>query len=312
MSASTGMVVASPAMMELLSMADRASKSPTKVLITGESGVGKDLVARYIHNQSPRKAAPFVAVNCAGLTETLLESEISVTSRSFTGAFATSAARSSWRTGHCFSTKSRDEQVHAGAPATVPREPRDQAVGSGSAPDACRRSCGRCHQPEPQRSGGRRAVPRGSLLSSVCHPPARASAARAARRRSGPDEALSRPLGTGADVRGRSEAGVPGIPMAGERAGTAERSRTAGLVVDDRCRAGERPAGHNAHRHATWSPAIAAARLPTISTTRSSSRERRSGITSTRCFSHATSRDTTCASSFVAACRNREDATSRC
>ena len=82
------MVVASPAMMELLSMADRASKSPTKVLITGESGVGKDLVARYIHNQSPRKAAPFVAVNCAGLTETLLESEMfGHVKGSFTGAF---------------------------------------------------------------------------------------------------------------------------------------------------------------------------------------------------------------------------------
>src|SRR6476646_4375956 len=88
MSVSTGMVVASPAMMELLSMADRAAKSPTKVLITGESGVGKDLVARYIHNQSPRSAAPFVAVNCAGLTETLLESELfGHVKGSFTGAF---------------------------------------------------------------------------------------------------------------------------------------------------------------------------------------------------------------------------------
>jgi len=82
------MVVASPAMMELLSMADRAAKSPTKVLITGESGVGKDLVARHIHNHSPRKAAPFIAVNCAGLTETLLESELfGHVKGSFTGAF---------------------------------------------------------------------------------------------------------------------------------------------------------------------------------------------------------------------------------
>ena len=75
-------------MLELLSMADRAAKSATKVLITGESGVGKDLVARHIHNQSPRKAAPFVAVNCAGLTETLLESELfGHVKGSFTGAF---------------------------------------------------------------------------------------------------------------------------------------------------------------------------------------------------------------------------------
>src|SRR6185436_19120886 len=81
-------VVESPAMMELLAMADRAAKSPAKILITGESGVGKDLVARYIHSQSSRSGAPFVAVNCAGLTETLLESELfGHVKGSFTGAF---------------------------------------------------------------------------------------------------------------------------------------------------------------------------------------------------------------------------------
>jgi transcriptional regulator with PAS, ATPase and Fis domain len=88
MSATTGMIVVSPAMMQLLSIADRAAMSHIKVLITGESGVGKDLVARYIHSQSPRSAAPFVAVNCAGLTETLLESELfGHVKGSFTGAF---------------------------------------------------------------------------------------------------------------------------------------------------------------------------------------------------------------------------------
>jgi transcriptional regulator with PAS, ATPase and Fis domain len=88
MSASTGMIVVSPAMMQLLSLADRAAMSHIKVLITGESGVGKDLVARYIHSHSPRSAAPFVAVNCAGLTETLLESELfGHVKGSFTGAF---------------------------------------------------------------------------------------------------------------------------------------------------------------------------------------------------------------------------------
>ena len=82
------LVVESPAMVELLAMADRAAKSPAKILITGESGVGKDLVARYIHSQSSRSGAPFVAVNCAGLTETLLESELfGHVKGSFTGAF---------------------------------------------------------------------------------------------------------------------------------------------------------------------------------------------------------------------------------
>src|SRR3954469_17192056 len=81
-------VVASRAMTELIALAERAAASPAKVLITGESGVGKDLVARHIHSHSARKQSPFVAVNCAGLTETLLESELfGHVKGSFTGAY---------------------------------------------------------------------------------------------------------------------------------------------------------------------------------------------------------------------------------
>jgi DNA-binding NtrC family response regulator len=81
-------VVVSQAMTELLAMAERAAESPAKVLITGESGVGKDVVARYIHSHSSRRLAQFVAVNCAGVTETLLESELfGHVKGSFTGAY---------------------------------------------------------------------------------------------------------------------------------------------------------------------------------------------------------------------------------
>jgi DNA-binding NtrC family response regulator len=81
-------VVGSSLMREVLAMACRAATSDAKVLVTGESGVGKDLIARQIHLGSRRASGPFVAVNCAGLTETLLESELFGHARgSFTGAY---------------------------------------------------------------------------------------------------------------------------------------------------------------------------------------------------------------------------------
>jgi transcriptional regulator with PAS, ATPase and Fis domain len=74
-------------MQSMLAAARRVAAGNTKVLVTGESGVGKDLIARYLHARSPRSHAPFVAVNCAGLSETLLESELFGHVRgSFTGA----------------------------------------------------------------------------------------------------------------------------------------------------------------------------------------------------------------------------------
>ncbi len=74
-------------MQDVVRRATRAGASDAKVLVTGETGVGKDLIARWIHANSRRAHGPFVAVNCAGLTETLLESELFGHVRgSFTGA----------------------------------------------------------------------------------------------------------------------------------------------------------------------------------------------------------------------------------
>jgi len=69
-------VAESPAMRAVLSEAARVAPRRTTVLITGESGTGKEVVARAIHALSDRATAPFVAVNCAALPETLLESEL--------------------------------------------------------------------------------------------------------------------------------------------------------------------------------------------------------------------------------------------
>jgi two-component system, NtrC family, response regulator HydG len=72
----TGIVGNSVCIRRLLSLIDRVAPRDTTVLITGESGTGKELVARALHQKSGRRDHPFVAVNCAALSETLFESEL--------------------------------------------------------------------------------------------------------------------------------------------------------------------------------------------------------------------------------------------
>jgi two-component system response regulator FlrC len=83
------MVVRDPAMQAVIQLADQVAPSDASILITGESGVGKEVVARYVHQKSRRSSRPFISVNCAAIPENLLESELFGHEKgAFTGALA--------------------------------------------------------------------------------------------------------------------------------------------------------------------------------------------------------------------------------
>ena len=83
------MVARDPAIQVVIQLADQVAPSEASILITGESGVGKEVMARYVHGKSRRAQRPFISVNCAAIPENLLESELFGHEKgSFTGAVA--------------------------------------------------------------------------------------------------------------------------------------------------------------------------------------------------------------------------------
>ncbi len=90
----SGIVGGSPAMQQVYEMASSVAASNANVLITGESGTGKELLARSIHFSSPRKEKPFIVLNCAALSEGVLESELFGHEKgAFSGALETRKGR---------------------------------------------------------------------------------------------------------------------------------------------------------------------------------------------------------------------------
>jgi two-component system, response regulator FlrC len=83
------MVVRDEGMKAVIAMADQIAPSDASILITGESGVGKEVIARYVHQKSRRAQRPFISVNCAAIPDNLLESELFGHEKgAFTGAVA--------------------------------------------------------------------------------------------------------------------------------------------------------------------------------------------------------------------------------
>jgi DNA-binding NtrC family response regulator len=84
-----GLITQDPAMRDLLATVERVAATELPVLVLGETGTGKELIARALHQRSPRRAQPFVAINCGAVPETLIESELfGYEKGAFTGAGA--------------------------------------------------------------------------------------------------------------------------------------------------------------------------------------------------------------------------------
>ncbi len=155
-----------PAMQRVFETLQKVAETDLTVLVRGESGTGKELVAQALHDRSPRRQRPFVAVNCAAISRELVESELFGHEKgAFTGADARRAGP--LRGGRRRHDPARRDRRHAA---------RDAGQGAARAPGALlragrreqadrrRRARDRRHAPQSRGRGAQAALPRGSLL----------------------------------------------------------------------------------------------------------------------------------------------------
>ena len=185
----------SPALRETLARVDKVAGTDTTVLITGETGTGKELVARAIHRRSRRAHRALVAVNCAALPASLIASELFGHEKgAFTGALQRRVGRFELAAGGSIFLDEVGElppEVQASL-LRVLQEGDLRARGRQPA-DHHRRPRHRRHQPRPGGGGGRGHLPQRPLLPPERLPHRHAAAARSARRTSRSSSSTSPP-----------------------------------------------------------------------------------------------------------------------
>ncbi len=191
-----GMIGSSVAMQRVYHMAQLVARRDTTVLILGESGTGKDLVAQAIHNLSPRRSNPFVVINCAAIPEPLLEAELfGYTKGAFTGAVQSRIGRIHAAQG---GTLFLDEigELPLGLQSKLLRFLEQGEVQRLGSSDSFQGGCqgGGGDEFEFAEIGAGKAIPRGPLLSPGDLPHGVTAAQGTHGRFAGPGHEFSQPL----------------------------------------------------------------------------------------------------------------------